>query len=168
MKKKDLSRRDFLKKATIGGIGLTTGIGLSPRIARSAEKGPIPILNIQPFSGAYADTGLDVSRGVKFAIEEFGGKVLGREIRLFERDCGSPSDSIRRAKEVVEKEGCKFIHAGTSSSVVLAVSEYGAKNGIIVSCAAGADKITGEACNKFTFRWSVPTYGCIREVVQAY
>jgi len=165
MEKKDLSRRDFLKKATIGGIGLTTGIGLGPRIARSAEKGPIIILNIQPFSGPYADTGLDVSRGVRFAIEEYGSKVLGREVRLIERDASNPSDAVRRAKEVVEKEGCKFIHVGTSSAVVLAVSEYGAKNGILVSCAAGADKITGEACNKFTFRWSVPTYGCIREVV---
>jgi len=165
MKRKDLSRRDFLKKTAIGGIGLAAGMGLSPRIVRSQEKGPITILNLQPFSGAYADTGLDVSRGVRFAIEEYGGKILGREIKLIERDATSPSDSVRRAKEVVEKEGCRFIQVGTSSSVALAVSEYGAKNDVIVGCHAGADKITGEACNKFTFRWAVPTYGAIREVI---
>ncbi len=165
MKKKALSRRDFLKKIAVGGIGLAAGVGLGPRIVRSQERGPITILNLQPFSGAYADTGLDVSRGVRFAIEEYGGKILGREIRLIERDATSPSDSVRRAKEVVEKEGCRFIQVGTSSSVALAVSEYGAKNGVIVGCHAGADKITGEACNKFTFRWAVPTYGAVREVV---
>ena len=165
MKKMHLTRRDFLKTATMGGIGLAGGMGLGPRIARSAEKGPITILNLQPFSGAYADTGLDVSRGVRFAIEDFGGKVLGREIKLIERDATNPSDSVRRSKEVVEKEGCKFIQVGTSSSVALAVAEYGAKNEVIVGCHAGADKITGEACNKFTFRWAVPTYGAVREVV---
>jgi branched-chain amino acid transport system substrate-binding protein len=165
MKKMHLSRRDFLKTTAIGGIGLAAGMGLGPRIARSAEKGPIAILNLEPFSGAYADTGLDVSRGVRFAIEEFGGKVLGREIKLIERDATNPSDSVRRSKEVVEKEGCKFIQVGTSSSVALAVAEYGAKNEVMVGCHAGADKITGEACNKFTFRWAVPTYGAVREVV---
>ena len=165
MKKMYLSRRDFLKTTAIGGVGLATGLGTGPKIAKGAEKGPITILNLEPFSGAYADTGLDVSRGVRFAIEEFGGKVLGREIKLIERDATNPSDSVRRAKEVVEKEGCKFIQVGTSSAVALAVSEYGAKNEVIVGCHAGADKITGEACNKFTFRWAVPTYGAVREVV---
>jgi branched-chain amino acid transport system substrate-binding protein len=165
MKKAKLSRRDFLKTSVVAGIGLAGGLTTKPRIGISAEKGPINVLNIQPFSGPYADTGLDVSRGVRLAIDQFGRNVLGREIRLIERDASTPGDAVRRAKEVVEKEGCKFIHVGTGSSVVLAVSEYGAKNQIIVSCAAGADKITGEACNKFTFRWSVPTYGCIREVV---
>jgi branched-chain amino acid transport system substrate-binding protein len=159
------SRRDFLKTTAMAGAGLAIGSGAGPRIARGAEKRSIAILNLQPFSGAYADTGLDVSRGVRFAIDEFGAKILGREIKLVERDATNPSDSVRRAKEAVEKEGCKFIQVGTSSAVALAVSEYGAKNGVIVGCHAGADAITGTACNKFTFRWAVPTYGAIREVV---
>jgi branched-chain amino acid transport system substrate-binding protein len=165
MKKMLYSRRDFIKTTAIGGLGLAAGLGAGPRMARGAEKGPIAFLNLQPFSGAYADTGLDVSRGVRVAVEEFGGKVLGREIKLVERDATNPSDSVRRAKEAVEKEGCKFIQVGTSSAVALAVSEYGAKNDVIVGCHAGADSITGTACNKFTFRWAVPTYGAIREVV---
>jgi branched-chain amino acid transport system substrate-binding protein len=162
---KRMTRRDFLKKTAVGGVGLAAGLGGVSKIAKAADEGPIPILNLMPFSGAYADTGLDTSRGTRLAIEEVGGKVLGREIKLIERDATNPSDSVRRAKEVVEKEGCKFVQVGTSSAVALAVSEYGAKNGVLVACHAGADKLTGEACNKFTFRWQVSTYGAIREIV---
>jgi branched-chain amino acid transport system substrate-binding protein len=165
MKKTLYSRRDFIKTTAMAGAGLAIGSGIGPGTARGAEKGPVAILNLQPFSGAYADTGLDVSRGVRLAVEQFGGKVLGREIKLIERDATNPSDSVRRAKEAVEKEGCQFIQVGTSSAVALAVMEYGAKNDVIVGCHAGADSITGTACNKFTFRWAVPTYGAIREVV---
>ena len=109
MKKTVYSRRDFIKATAMTGVGLAIGSGGGPGTARGAEKGPIAVLNLQPFSGAYADTGLDVSRGVRLAVEQFGGKVLGREIKLIERDATNPSDSVRRAKEAVEKEGCQFI-----------------------------------------------------------
>jgi branched-chain amino acid transport system substrate-binding protein len=125
--KKALFPKGFIKTTAIGGLGLAAGLGAVPKVARGAEKGSIAFLNLQPFSGAYADTGLDVSRGVRLAIEELGGKVLGREIKLVERDATNPSDSLRRAKEAVEKEGCKFIQVGTSSAVALAVSEYGSQ-----------------------------------------
>ena len=160
-----ISRRDFIKNTAVIGAGLATGLGALPRMVRAAGAEPITILNLMPFSGAYADTGLDVSRGVKMAIEEFGGKVLGREIKLVERDATNPNDSVRRAKEVVEKEGCKFIHVGTSSAVALAIAEYGAKNNVLVAAYAGSDNLTGDACSKFMFRWPVPTYGAMREVV---
>lgn len=87
-----ISRRDFIKNTAVIGAGLATGLGALPRMVRAAGAEPITILNLMPFSGAYADTGLDVSRGVKMAIEEFGGKVLGREIKLVERDATNPND----------------------------------------------------------------------------
>lgn len=163
MRESRFSRREFLKTTLVSGVGLVGGMSI-PRIVRGSKE-PITLLNLMPFTGPYAANGLDSRRGVELAIKEFGGKVLDREIKVIERDAGSPADSVRRAKEVVDKEGCKFIHLGTSSSVALAVSEYCAANEVLMFCIAAADQITGANCSKFTFRWTTPTYGIIRELV---
>lgn len=131
-----------------------------------AQQGkPVVILNEAPVSGAYTQTGMDQTRGTELAIELHGGKVLGRPIQLIHRDTPNPSESVRRAREVVERFGAEFIQVGTSSSVALAVMEYALEADVICLVHAGSDSITGEDCNKVTFRWQTPTYGAIEEVV---
>lgn len=153
------------------GIGLlvvlsVVGVWVSPATAAPAPSGQeIVFLNSAQLSGPYAETGRDQSRGVKLAIEEFGGKVLGKKVRLIERDVPNPSEAVRKAKEAVENEGAKFIIVGTSSGVALAMMEYAKSQKVVVGALAGADAVTGSACNKNTFRWQVPTYGAVREVV---
>jgi branched-chain amino acid transport system substrate-binding protein len=155
------------------GIGISllvglclVGLGSSPAFAAAAAKDQdIVLLNAGQLSGAYAESGRDQSRGVKLAIDEFGGKVLGKKIRLIERDVPNPSEAVRKAKEAVENEGAKFIIVGTSSGVALSLMEYAKTQKVVVGVLAGADSITGTACNKNSFRWQVPTYGAIREVV---
>jgi branched-chain amino acid transport system substrate-binding protein len=39
------------------------------------------------------------------------------------------------------------------------------KAGGVFMTPVGADEITGKDCNASTFRWSVPTYGAIRETL---
>lgn len=161
----------LLAKCGVVGIGLLVGLslvglGTSPASAASAPKEQeIVFLNAGQLSGAYAEAGRDQSRGVRLAIEEFGGKVLGKKIRLIERDVPNPSEAVRKAKEAVENEGAKFILVGVSSGVALSLMEYAKTQKVVVGVLAGADSITGSACNKNTFRWQVPTYGAIREVV---
>jgi len=163
-----ISRRTFLKSAAKGGLGVMVGAQsmgiITPRLAR-AQK-PVRILIGSTFSGAYAEAGMLTSRGADLAVEHFGGKVLGRPIELITRDVPSPSEGVRRAKEAVERFGCEYITISPSSETVLAVMEYVAKTKSAVMLAGGAsDKITGEACNKYTFRLVTPCWGGIREVV---
>lgn len=160
----------LLAKCGVVGIGLLVGLclvglGSSPAFAAAAKDQDIVLLNAGQLSGAYAESGRDQSRGVKLAIDEFGGKVLGKKIRLIERDVPNPSEAVRKAKEAVENEGAKFIIVGTSSGVALSLMEYAKTQKVVVGVLAGADSITGTACNKNSFRWQVPTYGAIREVV---
>jgi branched-chain amino acid transport system substrate-binding protein len=160
----------LLAKSGIMAIGLLVGLylvgfGVSTASAAAAKDQEIVFLNAGQLSGAYAEAGRDQSRGVRLAIEEFGGKVLGKKIRLIERDVPNPSEAVRKAKEAVENEGAKFILVGVSSGVCLSLMEYAKTQKVVVGVLAGADSITGSACNRNTFRWQVPTYGAIREVV---
>jgi branched-chain amino acid transport system substrate-binding protein len=134
-------------------------------IPTASAQEEIVMLNAAELSGSYAETGRDQSRGMKLALEEFGYQVIGKKIRYIERDVPNPSEAVRKAKEAVEKEGAKFIQVGTSSGVALALMEYAKTQKVMVGALAGADSITGTACNKYSFRWQVPTYGAVREVV---
>ncbi|NIM97733.1 MAG: ABC transporter substrate-binding protein [candidate division Zixibacteria bacterium] len=162
-----INRRTFFKSSVAGGLGLigaVKGIGLTaPRSAKAEE--PVTILNATTFSGAYAEAGMYCSRGVNLAIKRYGGKVLGRPIRLVERDVPNPTEGVRKAQEAVERLGAGFLIVSPSSATVLAVGEYAAKKSVICMGNGGSDKITGSACNKFTFRRQVPTWGAVREVV---
>ena len=160
---KKLDRRTFIKQSAFAALGLTVGSLGIPYRAFGAE--PLKIMVGTTFSGAYAETGNFVRKGVNLAVKQFGGEVLGRPIEIVERDVPNPAEGVRKAQEAVEKLGIKYMFVSPSSSTVLAVMEYVAKNNAMLYASAGSDKITGGACNKATFRWPVPTWGAIREVV---
>ena len=159
---KKMTRRNFLKTTAAAGLAVTAG-GLMPLRSWGAE--PFKLLVGTTFSGAYAETGDFVRKGVNLAIKEYGGQVLGRPIEVIERDVPNPNEGVRKAQEAVEKLGAKFMFVSPSSSTVLAVMEYVAKQKALLMAAAGSDSITGKDCNKYTFRWPIPTYGAIREIV---
>lgn len=159
---KKISRRSFLKTTAAAGLGLSAS-GFLPMTSWGAE--PIKIMIGTTFSGAYAETGNFVRKGVNPAVKEFGGQVLGRPIEIIERDVPNPNEGVRKAQEAVEKIGAKFMFVSPSSSTVLAVMEYVAKQKALLMASAGSDSITGKACNGYTFRWPIPTWGAVREVV---
>lgn len=159
---KKITRRTFMKTSAYAALGLTAG-KFMPAPVWGAE--PLKIMVGTTFSGAYAETGNFVRKGVNLAVDIYGGSVLGRPVEIVERDVPNPSEGVRKAQEAVEKLGIKYMFVSPSSSTVLAVMEYVAKQKALLMASAGSDKITGEACNGFTFRWPVPTWGAIREVV---
>lgn len=158
-----ITRRSFIKTSAFATLGIAAGRFAHPYRTWAAE--PLKIMIGTTFSGAYAETGNYVRKGVKLAVKQFGGEVLGRPIEIVERDVPNPAEGVRKAQEAVEKLGIKFLFVSPSSSTVLAVMEYVAKQKVMLYASAGSDKITGEACNRYTFRWPVPTYGAVREVV---
>jgi branched-chain amino acid transport system substrate-binding protein len=159
---KTMTRRRFLKTSTAVGMAVSAG-GLTPMTSWGAE--PVKIMIGTTFSGAYAETGDFVRKGVNLAVKEYGGQVLGRPIEIIERDMPNPNDGVRKAQEAVEKLGAKFMFVSPNSSTVLAVMEYVAKQKALLMASAGSDSITGTDCNKYTFRWPIPTWGAVREVV---
>ena len=161
---KKMNRRQFVKTTSMAAAGLYLGNSVLPAFARAAA-GPVKLFLGCTMSGAYASSGLYTSRGMQLAIENFGGEVLGRPIELIERDTPNPAEGVRKAQEAVERLGCNFVTIAPSSSTILAVAEYTKKKNVVLFGHGGSDKITGEACNKSTFRWQVPTWGAIREVV---
>jgi branched-chain amino acid transport system substrate-binding protein len=162
---KKVNRRSFLKFAAKSGLGLMVGSNfITPRPSKAAN--PLRILNANTFSGPYAEAGMLGSRGIQLAVEHFGGKILGRPIEIIDRDVPNPAEGVRKATEGIERFGCEYIVVSPSSDTVLAVMGYVAKvKKAVMYAGAASDKITGEACNRYTFRLVTPCWGGIREVV---
>jgi branched-chain amino acid transport system substrate-binding protein len=129
----------------------------------AADKVAMSVL--APMSGPYAAVGEEDVRGTRIAIEE-KGTVLGKPLEMvIIDDENKPAVGARKVKEAIESKGVLFHQGAVSSSVGLAISQVANEKKGIFFTSVGADEITGKGCNRFTFRWSVPTYGAVQETL---
>jgi branched-chain amino acid transport system substrate-binding protein len=129
------------------------------------EKIAIGVLSA--FSGPYASLGEDVVRGAKYAVEEAGGKVLGKPLELVFIDTEvKPGVAARKVREASQSKGIKFFNGAISSGVGLAISQACREEKAVYITTVGADAVTGDKCSPYTFRWSIPTYGAVQQTIK--
>lgn len=153
-----LDRRKFL--------GTTAGLVAAPfvlRHARAAEA--VSLCGVWPFSGTFASVGKFGDIGMALAVRRHA-ETLGLAAEYVQVDSeGNPGRAVRKVIEATQQDGMTLFNGAPLSSVALAISKEIDKSGGLLFTAVGADEVTGTGCNKATFRWSVPTYGAIRETV---
>jgi branched-chain amino acid transport system substrate-binding protein len=116
------------------------------------------VLNDQ--SGLYADFG---GRGsviaAQMAVEDFGGKVLGKPIQVLSADHqNKPDVGSNIARQWYDQDGVDAIADLTTSSVALAVQEIGKQNGkVTMTSGAATSRLTGDACSPTGFHWAYDT-----------
>lgn len=155
-----MNRRDLLKA---GGLALVT----APLPLKSAFAAEPPILFgiPNPMSGPFAANGKFAAMGAELFFDEHK-TLLGRPTGFKVLDSqGKPAVAIRQVQDLFEQQKAHFFGGGILSSTALAMGKELDKLGGIFVTTAGADEITGSDCNRATFRWSVPTYGAVRETV---
>lgn len=157
-----MKRRTFVNSMLAGAAA--TAAPLVIRRAR-ADSGLVLVDNT-PLSGVFASIGQSATQGSKLAVAEHGGKVAGLPIDLQVLDTeGNAGKAARKVVEIIEKRKARYFVGAALSSTGLAISKEVNKAGGVFFTSVGADEVTGSDCNKSTFRWSVPTYGAIRETV---
>jgi len=158
-----LSRRDILKM----GVGAAAGLGF-PAIVRAQAK-EIVILGLWDQTGAFADVGPILDRGMKMALDERGMKVLGRPIKYITRDGATQAGtSTRRTEEAVDGEGAKFVIGPWSSGVALAVSEVAKRKKVLHLFSGGTEDISGSRCHRYSFQWAASPYTAAKTVVDNF
>lgn len=154
-----INRRNFLKYSVLAAPGLTN-FGMAFAQSDAIQFGaPVPM------SGPFAANGKYADMGMKLALETYG-KVLGKNLTYTTIDTeGKPATAVRKMQEAIQ-QGTRFFVGGILSSESLAMGKEAAKADSIFITTAGADELTGNECNRATFRWSVPTYGAIEQTVR--
>lgn len=129
-------------------------------IAQAQTPAPLKIGITEGFSGVYADLNLGEVEAAQMAIDDFGGKVLGRPIELLSADHQTKPDvGAAIARKWYDVDGVKMITGLGTSSVALAVRKISQEKGMIdiITGAASAD-LTGPACSPTGAHWVYDTY----------
>ena len=129
-------------------------------LASAQATGPIKIGFITDMSSLYAD--IDGPAGgemVKWAVEDFGGKVLGRSVEVLTADHQNKADvASSKAREWFDKEGMTMLIGGTSSGTSLAMAKVAEeKKNPFISIGAGSARLTNDACTPYTVHYAYDT-----------
>ena len=100
-------------------IVVAAGALVLPTAAEAAERGPIKIGFLAPFSGGGAQTGKDMLNSFELALDEAGRQAAGRKIEMIvEDDEGVSATGLAKARKLVERDkihilaGIVFAHVG--------------------------------------------------------
>jgi branched-chain amino acid transport system substrate-binding protein len=137
-----------------------------PRISDDVVK----IGLVLDMSSLYADiTGTGSVTAAKMAVEDFGGKVLGKPIEVLSADHqNKPDIAANTAREWFDRQGVDAILDVAASATALAVVEVAKdKNKIVVLNGPGAARLTNEACTPVSVHYTYDTYSLARTTGQA-
>src|SRR3954452_21573280 len=119
-----LTRRTLTRRTLAGGLMAALGSAtLRPARAQGTQAGaPIRIGVISDQSGPYSAPGGPGSvAGARLAVQEFGGKVLGRPIEVLVGDHqNKPDVGVGIVKQWLDADGVQAVADGGSSAVGLA------------------------------------------------
>jgi branched-chain amino acid transport system substrate-binding protein len=109
----------------------------------------------------YSDiTGTGSIAAAKMAIDDFGGKALGRPIELISADHKNKADvASAQAREWFDRREVDAILDVAASTTALAVMDVAReRNKIVVLASPAAATITNEACGPNFVHWTYDTY----------
>ena len=116
---------------------------------------------LSDMSGLYSDLGGPGSvEAAKMAVQDFGGKVLGKPIEVVSSDHQNKADvGSNKAREWFDREGVDMITDALNSAVAIAVTKVaGEKKRILMDVGAASTRLTNEDCNPYTVHYAYDTY----------
>jgi branched-chain amino acid transport system substrate-binding protein len=139
-------------------VGLTAA-GLVA-IAQAQTPAPLKIGVMEGFSGVYGDLTAGEIEAMQMAIEDVGGKVLGRPVEILSADHQTKPDvGAAIARKWFDVDGVKMITGIGTSSVALAVRKIAQEKGMIdINTGAASADLTGPACSETGAHWVYDTY----------
>lgn len=142
-------------KALVAALAI--GLGAA---ASAQNTGPVKIGFITDMSSLYAD--IDGPAGaemVKWAVQDFGGKVLNRPVEVLSADHqNKPDIASSKAREWIDKDGLTMLIGGTNSGTALAMSKVAVeKKRPFLVIGAGSARLTNEDCNPYTVHYAYDT-----------
>jgi branched-chain amino acid transport system substrate-binding protein len=128
--------------------------------ASAQNTGPVKIGFITDMSSLYAD--IDGPAGaemVKWAAQDFGGKVLNRPIEVLTADHQNKADvASSKAREWMDKDGLSMLIGGTNSATALAMAKVAEeKKRPFVAIGPGSARLTNDACSPYTVHYAYDT-----------
>lgn len=144
------------------GIGaLAFSLGASAADAPKISGDQVKIGVLTDMSGLYSAVGGEGAViAAQMAIDDFGGKVLGKPIKLVSADHqNKPDVASATARKWIDRDGVDVITEMLNSAVGLAVQgTASSKKVITINTGAGSTDLTGAQCTKYGIHYVYDTY----------
>ena len=135
-------------------------MGASVQAQAFQEPDKVRIGFITDMSSLYADVeGKHGATAIQMAIDDFGGKLLGKPIELLTADHQNKADvAASKAREWIDQQNISLVFGGTNSGAALAMAKVAAeKKRIFVDNGAGSSALTNEQCTPYTVHYAFDT-----------
>jgi branched-chain amino acid transport system substrate-binding protein len=150
------------------GLSLGGAVGAQPASGNSNE--PVRIGVLTDMNGVYSDiSGPGAVAAVKMAVEDFGGKVLGRPIGVLVADHQNKADiGLAAAREWFDRQGVVMVQDLMNSAVALAVIDLAnSSNRVAIVNGASTAAITNERCTPNSVQYTYDTYALAKSTANA-
>ncbi len=144
-------------------IALATTVALaSPAFAQAKISDDVVRIGVMTdMSGQFShESGEGSVTAVKMAVEDFGGKVLGKPIEVIVADHQNRNEvAIAKAREWYDVGKVDMIANLINSSIALAVTNVAQeKNRIAIVNGSGSSRLTGDSCTPNSIHYAYDTY----------
>jgi branched-chain amino acid transport system substrate-binding protein len=115
---------------------------------------------VTDMTSVYKDVGQGAEIAAEMAIEDFGGKINGKKIRLYVRDHKLDTETgMAHAKELHEKENVDVFIEMVGTNVAIPMQRYAKENNILAIHTGSAPSVlTGAECSPVGIHWAYDTY----------
>jgi len=146
--------------AAVAGLAALGLVAIAGPSALAQTPPPLKIGVMDGFSGVYGDLTAGEVEAMQMAIEDVGGKVLGRSVEILSADHQTKPDvGASIARRWYDVDGVKMITGLGTSSVALAVRKVSQEKGQIdINTGAASADLTGPACSETGAHWVYDTY----------
>ena len=159
--------KTFHKAAIAAAAALCISI---PAGAQGLSDDVVRIGVMTDMSGALSDlSGRGSVTAVKMAVEDFGGKVLGKPVEVLEVDHqNKPDIASNRAREWFDLQKVDMITDLTNSAAALAVIDIAKQKGrVAIVNGAGTTRITNDNCTPNSVQYAWDTYAMANGTARA-
>jgi branched-chain amino acid transport system substrate-binding protein len=144
----------------------------SPAYAQTAKISDdiVKIGVLTDLSGQFShESGEGSVTAVKMAVEDFGGKVLGKNIEVVVADHQNRNEvAIAKAREWYDIAKVDLIANLVNSSIALAVTNIAQeKNRIAIVTTSGSSRLTGDSCTPNSIHYAYDTYALAQGTAKA-
>ena len=143
-------------------LGVLLAVGLAP-VASAQDK--VRIGFITDMSSQYSDgDGKGGVAAIQMAIDDMGGKLLGKPIELLTADHQNKADiASTRAREWVDTQDVQLLIAGTNTATALAMGQVAnEKKRVLLINGAYSSNITGANCSPYWVHYNSDTTAIAR------
>jgi branched-chain amino acid transport system substrate-binding protein len=150
----------MMKHTVLGLLAATLLLGTGHAQAQISDD-VVRIGVLTDLTGVYADNnGPGTVIATQMAVEDFGGKVLGKPVEVIAADHQNKADIASSiARRWIDEGKVDVITSVANSAVALAVQGITRdKDRILLNTGAATSDFTGKACSPTGFGWTYDTY----------